>query len=43
MGPFGTSGRQEVVRKGDRRMNCCKNYIHVYVNEKCYMLKLFQE
>jgi hypothetical protein len=39
-GRFGINGRGQVAGKG-KRMNMVQ--VHTYVNEKLYLLKLFQE
>jgi hypothetical protein len=38
-----TSGRREDIRKGGWRVNMVKYSVHMYVNEKQDMLKLFQK
>jgi hypothetical protein len=38
-----TSGRGRWQGKGVGRLIWCKYCVHMYVNEKLYLLKLFQE
>jgi hypothetical protein len=39
----GISERGKVVGKGDRRVNMVQKCVHMYADEKQYLLKLFQE